>query len=66
MYILFFFWILSLPPRSLSCQRRHLLLFDPKQLLGVRMHYLNDPLCFSQSGGCRRLINLTCLLCRTQ
>lgn len=26
------------------------------------MHYLNDPLCFSQSGGCRRLINLTCLL----
>lgn len=45
-----------------SCQCRLLLLFDPKQLFGVRMHYLNDPLCFSQSGGCRRLINLTCLL----
>lgn len=30
------------------------------------MHYLNDPLCFSQSGCCRRLINLTCLLCCTQ
>lgn len=38
------------------------LLFDPKRLLGVGMHYLNDPLCFSQSGGCRRLINLTWLL----
>lgn len=48
-----------------NCQCR-LSLFDPKQLLGVGMHYLNDPLCFSQSGGCRRLINLTCLLFCTQ
>lgn len=63
---IFFFGILYLSPRSLSCQHRHLLLSDPKQLFGVRMHYLNDPLCFSQSGCCRRLINLTCLLCCTQ
>lgn len=49
-----------------SRQCSALLLFDPKQLLGVGMHYLNDPLCFSQSGGCRRLINFTCLLFRTQ
>lgn len=33
----------------ISCQCRHLLRSDPKQLLGVWMHYLNDPLCFSQS-----------------
>ncbi len=44
----------------------HLFLFDPKQLFGAGMHYLNDPLCFSQSGGCGRLINLTCLLFHTQ
>lgn len=56
------FGILHLPFSSFSCQCRLLLLFDPKQLLGMGMHYLNDPLCFSQSGGCRRLINLTCLL----
>lgn len=58
--------ILYLPLSGFSCQCWLLLLFDPKQLLGVGMHYLNDPLCFSQSGGCRRLINLTCLLFRTQ
>lgn len=46
---------------TLPCPCRLLLLFDPKQLLGVGMHYLSDPLCFSQSEGCRQLINLTCL-----
>lgn len=42
------------------------LLCDPEQLFGARIHYLNDPLCFSQSGLGGRPINLTCLLGRTQ
>lgn len=42
------------------------LLFDLSGCLEWERHYLNVPLCFSQSGGCRRLINLACLLFCTQ
>lgn len=42
------------------------LLCDHEQLFGAWIHYLNDPLCFSQSGIRGRPINLTCLLGYTQ
>lgn len=49
--------------RNPSAVSAHIFLLpNSGQLFGVRIHYLNDPLCFSQSGIRGRLINLTCLL----
>lgn len=56
--------IISRNPSAVSADV--FLLCDLEQLFAARIHYLNDPLCFSQSGIHGRPINLTCLLGPTQ
>ena len=38
-------------PASAAVSAEIFYFLTPEQLFGVGMHYLNDPLCFSQSGG---------------